>query len=308
MSELFQVQQNLSDTSAAIQTIETAIAQDPESPSLLLSAISLRKRFESLEKQFLSLAKRAGKNVCSYRLFQEEESPSVGPMSESVGGFQKLFSSTFHAIKSGPKARAGCSAENANLSAFGLGYSFSGSIGLVLTLENENLLFGKTEIDLAVRTVFRLANADSPEEIRLISRELGHGPVRAFHSWVRSNASRGLGVDMDWRRGESILSEVFIQTSRFQDLERILEEASEETTEEISVEGTLIAVSIARKTFHMSVEGAEDVSGRFEDAIDSSHSAQVPARYRALLTKRTRTIYSMEDDVVEYFLRKLELK
>ena len=306
MSKIGQIQEALQDTGAAIAQLEKAITVDPDSPSLAATRRSLEKRLQSLEADFLKASSRAGVDVCSYRLFTDAgDAPHLGSLSSAFGDFQKLVSTVYSAVRNGPKQRATYSAEDARDTAFGFGYAFSGSIGFVLTISNERLLIGDTDLDESMEVIFDMAQARSPEDMHPIVQKLGSGPVRALYRWASDHVSSGLGADIDWRRGESIRSNMFIRALEFTNLQSIIEMAGEERFDEIELCGDLIAVNLATKSFRMRFESGDDIQGKFDNAISDSHTVELPKRYSAKLTKTSRVIYSLEDDEVSYFLEDL---
>ena len=307
MSKLGQIQEFLQDTGAAIAQTDKAITIDPKSPSLAAVRRSLEKKLRNLEVDFLKAASLSGIDVCSYRLFTEVgDAPDLGSLTRAFGDFQKLVSTVYSAVKGGPKQRATFSAEDAKETAFEFGYAFPGSVGFVLTINNERLLIGETHLDEAMGLIFGMVKAKVPEDIHPFTKQLGSGPVRALYRWALDHVSSGLGADIDWRRGELVRSKMFLPNVAFTELRNVLDKTGEERVEEVTLNGELIAVNLATKTFRMRFDSGDDVHGKFKDAISVGHKVELPKRYTATLTKTSRIIYSREEDEDSYFLLGLE--
>ncbi len=196
MSVLLEITEKLQDTQAAIHKLEEAISRQPPTPSVIATLSTLEKRQRDLEAQFSELTADQHFDVCSYRLFpdhKEEDRPTLRAFTKTLLDFQTLVTQVYYAKKTGrPRETTHVTAEAASETAFGFGYTFTGSLGVVLTLPNERLLFGETDIDRAIKTVFELVKAESPQQIASHAKELGAAPIRTLYNWVSDQVrSRG---------------------------------------------------------------------------------------------------------------------
>src|SRR5579864_1896877 len=165
MSLLLDLQDQIQNTEEAIARLERAATVE-KSPSILSMSRSLEKRRTSLEHEFLEAAKDLGVEVCSYRLFDSNGQPKIAGVSRSLGGFQQMFSVTFDAIQSGKqKERTRISAEVEQTSAFEFAYAFSGSIGIVLTVPSEILMFPGSKFDETIATIREMSSAVTPRQV-----------------------------------------------------------------------------------------------------------------------------------------------
>lgn len=306
MSRLLEIQERLQDTDAAIATMEKAIAEDPHSPSLQLMAASLQKQQRRIEAEFLAVAAEIGIDVCAYRLFGEQMRPTLRGLTSVLGDFQSLFSIAYDALRSGPKRRAKFSQEVTTATSFGFGYTFAGSLGVVLTLPNERPLFGETQLDESMQAVFSMAKAQNPDEVVSFARRFGVASVRAAFQWARDHVQFGLGADIEWRRDQDVRAKLFIQQPELARLQEAIAATSEETTEAIVQAGELIGVDVKQKTFHLRFPDGDEIRGSFVDAVSHTQSVTIPRFYKATLTKITRIQYSTEDEKTDYFLQRLE--
>lgn len=280
----------------------------PRDASILLTVHSLKKRQEELETQLLRTADEIGSDVCSYRLLSDGTyRPSVSAFAKALADFQNLFSVVYDAIKNGPKERARLSSETEQETAFTFGYTFSGSIGAVFTLPNERLLPGIwTDVDATMEAIGRVAKAETIDQIASFAKAVGRAPIRAAYTWARDHAHYGLGASIGWHRGAEVSKTVTVQRPELERLERTIVLSSEETTEEFNVRGMLEAADVRRHNFRIAVEGGEDIRGWFRDAIDERHVVTIPQRYDAIVQKKTRIVYSTEQEEVSYFLVSLK--
>lgn len=305
MIDLTAIQEELQDLNAIIAKHERTLATHMEAKSLRANIQTLRRRRQVLEDDFLEAAARVEADVCSYRLIPGESRASISALSRALNGFQTFFSLVYDAIKTGPKQRARLSAEVTNDTALGYAYSFSGSVGFVMTLPNEQLLLGETRLDEAMRIVFLMAKATSPQEIADFAKKLGPPPVRAMYRWASDHVEYGLEADIEWRRREQVRSSLFVQEPQLEQLRKIIAETSDETEEELEVIGNLVGADVSRKTFHIETTGGGEIRGIFADAISEEHTVVLPKPYSAKIRKRTKIVYSTEEEQVSYFLLSL---
>jgi hypothetical protein len=145
MPDLLDIQEKLQDTSAAIARAQRTLAQNLSIPSVAANLRSLEKRWNDLEHNFRAVADRIELDVCHYRLLFEDRPTLIGLTSIWID-FQNLFSLVYDALKNGPKQRARLAPDVVSETSLGIAYSYPGSVGVVLTLNNERLLLGGTKL------------------------------------------------------------------------------------------------------------------------------------------------------------------
>jgi len=310
MRDLFEIQRDLQDTHAALFRMESALAKDANAkyPSLQLTIKGLRRRQQDLEAEFLRTANRRGQDVCSYRLFGAELTPTIDGLAKALGSFQSLFTSIYTAIKFGPRDRTRSSAAVTEATSFRFGYIFPGSLGVVFTLPNDRLLPGvKSELDESMTVLRQISKADSPEKIASFVKDLGEAPIRATYRWAHNHAESSLGANIEWRRDEEIKESFLVQPVELERLKNMIDVSGAETVETITVRGLLVAVNSVRRTFHLVTEDTDtDIRGRFKDAINIDHTVELPVKYIATIQKTTIIQYAAEQPDEIYLLLKLE--
>ena len=307
MSELLELRHKLQDTASTITQLERSLALDPNSLGLSLTLESVVKRFDELQADFKDLADRQDLDVCSYRLFREtDEGPSLRGFSGVLHEFQVAFSSLFDAIQNGPRRRSRLSAEVVESTRFGVGYAYAGSLGVVLTIGRERMLFDTGPLTDTIETFFSIAQAPTRDDIREIGRRLGPAPLRSIFKWADAHVSDDIGADISWRHGEYVRS-LLLERVQIQRLRDEIDATSEETREELTLRGVLTGASIVTKRFDFQPDDSEAIHGHFKDAISTEHEVRLPsARYKVRVEKTTKVRYSSEEETTTWHLMNLE--
>jgi hypothetical protein len=313
MSELFQIQERLQESGAAIARLETALIEHPTSPSLGANLRSLRKMQKSLEADFLRAADDRGLDVCSYRIAPQFQMANAATLSKVLGTFQTVFSLMYEAVRTGqPKSDKRPSGDAEGKTELLVAYTFSGSLGVVFALPNPRLHFYgpdvPTYLDEAMNALFRLAKANESAEIAVAARTFGLGPINAVYDWAKGHAQHHINANIEWLRSETVRDSVTVQYPEFERLSRVIERTSEESQVEIVVDGTLVGADVMSRRFHFvdqTDEDEPDIRGRFSEAISESERKQLPGRYRATLRKTIRKNYSTNEEDISWFLMKL---
>jgi hypothetical protein len=308
MTDLATLQEQLQATSAELARLNRAIAENPGSDSLVSMTRSVEDQHKALEQTFLHEANNLGIDVCNYRLIGENEQPRAASVARALETFQSLVSTVYAAVKSGAPRMAGrLSATVVSESSFGFGYTYPGSLGVVLTVPNERFLVGESKLDESVSVVFNMARSEQSFEIAQYAETLGPAAVRAMHKWSTALANSGLGADIEWWRDAHVQAELVMQPPEFDRLAKTIEATGDPVVAELTAFGLLVGIDTARRTFHLTFENAADIRGKLGDAVSLAEPAHVPARYTAWLTRTTKPRYAVEQDEIEWTLHKLEL-
>lgn len=306
MSELLDTVEKLQDTQEAIRHAERTIAEYPDLPSATLSLRSLQERQQTLETAFARLADEHWIDICSYRVLPEKDgSVTLPSLTNTLGDFQALFTLVYDALRNGPKQRGRASVEAATATTFGFGYSFTGSVGFVLTLSNERLLVDETDLDRAMRTVFEMAEAESPEQIAVFAHELGAAPIRSMYKWATDHVRSGLNVDIDWRREEQTRADLAIQVPQLENLQQAIAATSDEVEEILTITGLLVGAHVHSHSFELELEDGNEIRGKMAEGLGTEHTLELPRRYTAEIRKTTQINYATEEDIVSYYLLSL---
>ncbi|MBI3621705.1 MAG: hypothetical protein HY208_05900 [Nitrospirae bacterium] len=303
MDTLLDIIEKLQSTEEALFRLENVTQRDPLDKTLLLELKSLKKRQQHLEGIFSELAHKSYLDVCTYRLFDDNgRRPKIASLTRALTDFQSLFTSVFNAVKRGPKTRDRISAEIAEQSAFAFGYTFVGSVGFALTIPNDRLMFGETELDKTMSVIFSLAKAENSESIVSIAQEIGIAPIRSLHQWAQDHVESALNAEIKWRRHEEVRAKLIIQIPELEHLQQTIDRTSEEEITIITVSGRLVGADVKNRTFHMTFEGAEDIRGYMDQAFPAQELLNLPKYYTASIRKITKTYYSTGQVETQHYL------
>ena len=114
MSQLLEIRKQIEIASERILTLERALRDHPDLPSVAANLESALRVRAKLEQQFAEVGAKAGYDICRYRAFDDYDRPVLVPAFKSIAGFQRLVSVVYAAVKHGfgngrtyPKMRRG---------------------------------------------------------------------------------------------------------------------------------------------------------------------------------------------------------
>jgi hypothetical protein len=308
MSQILHLQEKLQNVGATLGRLEMELARHPEASGIAANMRSLRKLHDNLSSDFAYSANQIGMDVLHYRVL--EMRPTARALSSSVGTFQEAISVAYDAFKHGPKMRRVLTQLTASQTALQVAYSYPGSFGVVFTVPNTRLLMDdmSSELDRAVQTVLDLGKSyDNTSAISGVERRLGKATIAAVYSWAKANSENQIGAAIEWKRGDSTRSEVFIQEPEFSALSKTLESVAKTAVKELTIIGTLVGADTSSHRFHFIKRMTDEViRGSFSDAINEAQVAEIPRLYRAKITRTTETSYATEEERVTHFLETLE--
>lgn len=307
MTTLFAVLDELRDVSAELTRLEDIIGRNPQYPSLQLDRASLEKRQHTLELELAELSAQQHLDICSYRFIGDAKRRyPLSALTNALREFQSVVTTAYDAIKTGVKRRARISAEIAEESSFDFGYVFAGSLGFVLTMPNERMLIGESELDRAIATIFEVMDADRPQRIAELAKIVGVPTIRRIHGWAESHIANDLSADIQWRRREELRSRIIKQPPELKVLAEIIESTSEMETELLELHGLLVGLDTDLGTFHMKFEGADDIRGTLAEEFRYDPLYSLNVAYTASLIKSTIVHYAYESEETRWSLVGLE--
>lgn len=301
---LLELEERLRDTGAAIAQHEKAMAKS-QSPSLAAGLRSLQIRQKHLEADYVKVAERIGVDVCSYRLFADDESkplPAIA-LCSALEAFQNTFSVVYDAMRRGPRVKASLSAEVKEESEFQFGYAFSGSVGIVLKLSNKQMLV-ESALDQSMESLFGLASASSTNEVVEKSRTLGAAVVKAMHRWASHHVAAGFGVDVKWIRGNEEKARLTLQIPQLKALAETLSEATEDVEDTVVLRGVLVGTETeSSRRFHFKSDDGDDLKGPYSpQAITKENPAATPVRYEATFERKLKKVMATDEEISPTYL------
>lgn len=303
MSRLLDIFSELRETQAELNRVEKVIADNPGFESLSLDLFSLEKRQRRLEEELRTVADQQQIDVLDYRLMPADEGRiPLRAVTSALNDFQAAISTIYDALKNGIKQRGRLSAEIIQKSSFDFGYTFAGSLGVVLTIPNDREMFEDTDLDRAVETFFAGTKLQSTEDIRRFSQQIGIPSVRKLHAWARAHADYGVSADIRWRRKEIVRAETTVDATVLLRLSETIEQTSDAVETAEIIDGILMGLDVDYRSFHLSVADAEDITGYWDENFAYDPEMKLRARYRARLRKKVTTHYAYDKADVSWVL------
>ncbi|ABD89531.1 hypothetical protein [Rhodopseudomonas palustris] len=303
MSRLAELQRDLQSAAVAVAHAERTLATHPNVPSVLATLRTIQNHRASLEEQFFAAADEFGLDACGYRIELEGHTASIAGLTAVLGTFQKIFTTVYDALENGPKKTAKNSAETIEATTLGFAYTFPGSVGVMMTLANDRMLF-EAKLDNAMGKTFDLIRANDSEELQYLSEVVGIPAVRLVHQWAEENVKAGFGADIVWRRDDVVKREVRVQAPEIAQKAAIIRAMRAHET--AVVVGELLDVDILEHTFRMKVSD-RIIQGTFDGAITSKKPAQLPKTYQATLQIMQKVVADESGhEQIDYFLVGLE--
>ncbi len=304
MSALRAVLDRLNDIAGTIAQLEGK--STPETAFAYRMALhSLEKRRDDLRCELDEITRRDFVEICDYRIIPE------GPLSFAISGvtgalheFQDLVTLLFGADPQKPKQRARSDIATSEKTRLNFGFAYAGSLGIVLTVENERLIGIESNLDLAVRAAFNLISAKSVDDIREAVAHYGPPVVRKLYMWSKIQRDYDLSADIKWKRGDEIRNKVLVQAKESAEVCRMIESKSDIDDDHLDVVGNLVGFNVATRRFAFEFSDGELINGTFDKVFEMKPRV-VPGRYSAHLIKRTVVHYTIEKDDVSWILTNL---
>jgi hypothetical protein len=292
---------------ARVGDIEMVARDHPGDQMVIASLQSLRAHAVHLEQQWIEECRHRRVEVCRYKLLSGLTGAySVTSFAKSLLEFQELFAQIFDAKRQGaPKRRAIVSGEVVSETAFDFAYSYPGSLGVVLTLEDRPNLFGGY-FETAIAAFQQVTSIKDEDDVRDVANTLGEAVVKRIYDWSTVNYFAGFSVDVTWTG----FSETYAgQLVDREELGRIIELISktgdvEKTT--VRVIGTLVAIDVLGKRFRLVVPDGDDFRGSLSETFDLGRQWAVNRTYAARIAVEAVTRYTTQRTEVNYRLENLE--
>lgn len=278
MTALVEIRRRIESTSALIAEQERSMASAaPGEPNpLSVSIRALEKLRTRLEREFNEAAQEQEVEVYRYRILEAEaERTTLAGVAELWEGFQRVFSAVQEAIALTDKSYG-----SEPVAEFGYGYTFPGSVGVVVTLPRayRNLL-GRSQVEDATAILFDLIEGKETESLK---ERLGREPIEIFNQWISGHIDHGMGIGLDWN-GPSGRRSVEVGRERLASVKAELAKTCVEII--LEVPGNLVAVDTTSKRFRIRGDDKVDYEGCSGEVINAEHAASVPSRYVAKIQK-----------------------
>lgn len=309
MDRLISTIQKIQDTQAAIRKIGGGLVTESRRDTIQLTLASLYKMLGNLEGEFSQLTNQEYMDVCEYRFFgyEPDRRPALSSMTKALSDFQDLFTVVLDAVKTTPKDKASYDLETARESSFTLAYSFTGSVGFVMTMPNERLLAIDSKLDQAMSIFFEISKSETSEQVASYVPKVGRAAIRKIRQWAKDHAESSLNAEIKWKRQDEVRQHLFIQASELERLAKVIDTVSDAERETITRNAKLVGFDSKAKTFHLEFEkGTPDIKGTVGPDFRSRGDITVDSRYMATLQKITTIRISQEKEDINYILTYLD--
>ena len=203
MSEIASVVERTRKAFASVSRLEEAIARAPQDRSLQLNLAAMRRVAMQSQEQLLQFSQQTHVEVCNYRLVPEvADSYALPYISSSMLQYQYLFSQIYDAKRNGKKSNAVIGREAWEESILEFGYSYSGSLGVVLLRQGSRDLLSGT-FDDSIDALYQVMGIKDQHDVRDVAQNLGNAVVKRLHDWSEANLEGGFAADVRWTRSRS---------------------------------------------------------------------------------------------------------
>jgi hypothetical protein len=306
MSSADSLLERIRATYAHIAETEAVAVAHPGDRYVLASLSAVKEQAVQLEAEWLELSHEKQQEVCRYRLMSSAgEAYSASGFAKSLIEFQELFSQIYDAIKNGVKSRARVSGQVSSDSSFKLAYTFPGSLGVVLTVQDDLSLF-ENKFGTAIDAFNDVMAVSTEFEVRDMAKTLGEAVVRKVFDWSQANVNAGYGVDVTWKMVDGTYKGQIVDRDSLERLSQIISRTSDIERRTLNLSGSLVAIDIPRKRFRLVVPDGDDFPGVLSEGFDVSRKWAVNTSYRAKIEMETITHYATQKTDRTYKLKSLQ--
>jgi hypothetical protein len=294
MSGLDSLLDRLRHAYASIAEVEQVAARVPGDEFVLANLASLKSDAEDLESQWRTLTAIEQKEVCRYRLIPTTNIKyALTNVTRSLLDFQGLFSQIYDSIVRGPRRRIRLSDEIVDDTRFEFGFSYPGSLGVVLMVQGEIGLL-EDKYDSAIDALMQISGVDNEDSVREMSRTLGIAVVKRAFDWSKINLSAGYSVDIGWTTARGYSKGGVIDVRTFGRIVEIISRTSDVERETIRTPGVLLGIDAKAKRFRfVSYDGnGPPYAGSLSETFPLKAVWSINTSYTAEITVETVTDYA----------------
>lgn len=306
MSDFASVLEKNRELSSRVALIESELARNPGDYALEKDLRSITRLAQRYDEEFRELAKLSQIDVCKYRIDPKDDKYSVKNVAESLLRFQDVITSIYDSKVSGPKTRARYGRDIREISALQFGYTFAGSLGVVLTLPSERDMFSG-RFDDVVDTFQQILDVGDEHDVRDISKRLGMAVIGQVYQWAANNSASAYSLDIRWTRSDGAERGEYVGSNKLQTITDIIGVTKDLEDTQIEISGILVGINVKTLagSFHLVTPGGPTYTGRLADGFDRTKHWKVNTRYTAKIRERKVTHFATEQTDTNYFLEEL---
>jgi hypothetical protein len=258
-----------------------------------------------LTKKFQEATKYDHRNICSYRLFNENSKKfSLSSIGSLLTEFQNLFTTIFGSIQN--KDLKKITANIKKDSELIYHFTYPGSLGIAMSIEVERVICIENDLTKAMKLMVDMLNADSSDQMHYFAREYNSKCVNALSNWVKNQIKYNLCAEIKWLNDTEVIYESILNSEHLLNMDQAIKETSNENIEEIEMIGTLIGADTSLHNFHMAFNDHDEIKGKMLENLGKTRMLEIPQKYKATLRKETYENYAENKIETKYILKKLE--
>ncbi|MBO3759466.1 hypothetical protein [Ciceribacter sp. L1K22] len=279
---------------AVVTQIEEALLRDPDARHLHVNLAAARKMARQAQDRVLAIAESDHVEVCDYRLVPVDQRPyALTWVSQSMLHFQNLFSQVHDAVRNGPKLKSVIGAEALRESILEFGYSYSGSLGVMLFVPSTKTLFDGS-LDASIDALFQVVEISDQDDVRDVAKALGMPVLKRVYEWSASNVNGGFSTDLKWRRSDGRFLGEVITREKMEQIVEIIGRTSDVQSIHHHVAGVLVGMDVKSGRFRLTVPDGEDFAGALSKEFPRDRRFTVNRVYDAHILESKTTRYATE--------------
>jgi hypothetical protein len=291
--------------SEMVSEMEAAVVRNPTDRGFRANLASALKLVARTEDELLSVAQREQVDVCRYRLVPVVVNEfAVRGVSRSLDTFQEMFSHIYDALIRGPRSRAGLPPERRQETTLEFGYTFSGSLGVVLVMPGQMSLF-EAKFDRVLDTINLVFDIQDDEGLRNEAKKIGRAAIQKVFEWSQANTGAGFEIDLRWVTPGSLEKGRYIERKQFSRVAAIIERTIDSDITPFAATGTLVGINSKIGTFHFVVPDGDSYKGYLEDGFPATKEWAINHVYDAVIVTETTIRFATGEESRRYRLRSL---
>jgi hypothetical protein len=285
--------------------LEQRLARSPTDIALRMTLASAVRMAERTERELYEVAASDQVDVCRYRLVRHTgDGFAVQSVSKSLELFQEAVSYVYEAVSGRPKKRATLTREARRETELLFGYSFAGSLGVVLLAPSERGFF-TTKFDAVVKTINEVFDVENNDELRDLARIVGPAAVKGIYEWAAVNNEAGFDLDLRWTNSNSLEAGRYVDAGVFGKLANLISMTSDVESKDRRTSGVLVGFDSVFRTFHLVEPDGESFKGSLADDFPLHRDWTVNKNYEAKLIEENTVRFSTGEQTKRYRLAEL---
>src|SRR5205823_2928800 len=149
---------------------------------------------------------------------------------------------------------------------FDFAYSYPGSLGVVLTLQDRPTLF-EGKFDEAISSLQQVMSIVDEDDVRDVANTLGDAVVKRVYDWSTVDYLAGYNVDVTWTGFTATHAGQIVDRGALARIIELIGRTSDIERQTVRVIGTLVAIDVVGKRFRLVVPEGEDFRGSLSEAF-----------------------------------------